>query len=93
MPTVVTNISIYVTNRCIIVDIYVTLLRMRSQTPSYVDETLFGSKPVEPSFKPPWDSGDDTPIKHLLWSPQGNIMDSPRSIASYDERPGSRLVR
>ena len=66
---------------------------MRNHAPSYVDETLFGPKPVEPSFKAPWEESDCSPGgKHLIWSPQINLQDSPRSDASVEDRPGSRLV-
>ena len=66
---------------------------MRSHTPSYVDETLFGPKPVEPSFKAPWEDESSNRLKqHLTWSPPKAHVDSPRSDTSFDDRPGSRLV-
>ena len=67
---------------------------MKSQTPSYVDETLFGPRPIEPSFKAPWEDNETAGgIKHLIWSPTANHVDSPRSDISFDDRPGSRLVK
>jgi len=67
---------------------------MRSHTPSYVDETLFGPKPIEPSFKAPWEDHENSgSLKHLIWSPLSDHVDSPRSDTSFDDRPGSRLVR
>ncbi|XP_076801407.1 uncharacterized protein LOC143445902 isoform X2 [Clavelina lepadiformis] len=66
--------------------------RLRTHTPTYVDETLFGPKPKEPSFKPPWDDKDEN-ARHLLWSPQVKdpSPNTPRSDSSSNERPGSRL--
>ncbi|XP_009886932.1 PREDICTED: RBPJ-interacting and tubulin-associated protein 1 [Charadrius vociferus] len=43
---------------------------LRSHTPSFCDESLFGAKPPGPAWAPPWMRKEDIAKLHpLLWSP------------------------
>ncbi|NXS41978.1 RITA1 protein, partial [Balaeniceps rex] len=58
--------------------------RLRSHTPSYCDESLFGAKPEGPAWAASWMRKEDIAKLHpLLWSPppapQNQLSLSPRS--------------
>ncbi|NXN19977.1 RITA1 protein, partial [Indicator maculatus] len=52
--------------------------RLRSHTPSFCDESLFGAKPVGPAWAAPWLRKEDIAKLHsLLWSPPPAPQPSP----------------
>uniref|UniRef100_H2YE04 RBPJ-interacting and tubulin-associated protein 1 n=1 Tax=Ciona savignyi TaxID=51511 RepID=H2YE04_CIOSA len=60
--------------------------RLKKHTPTYVDETLFGTRLKDPSVKVSWNSNNGNNAKRLLWSPDMKGY-SPRSTDEFLVRP------
>ncbi|XP_043924373.1 RBPJ-interacting and tubulin-associated protein 1 [Protopterus annectens] len=59
--------------------------RLKSHSPSYCDESLFGPKPEDPGWEPPWVRKEDTiSIRPLLWSPPASNKISSRPSSTRD---------
>ncbi|XP_074776830.1 RBPJ-interacting and tubulin-associated protein 1 [Athene noctua] len=64
--------------------------RLRSHTPSFCDESLFGAKPAGPAWAAPWMKKEDVAKLHpLLWSPPP----APRIQPSPSPRPRGTPLR
>uniref|UniRef100_A0A2C9KH17 RBPJ-interacting and tubulin-associated protein 1 n=1 Tax=Biomphalaria glabrata TaxID=6526 RepID=A0A2C9KH17_BIOGL len=70
--------------------------RHLKHTPSFIDETLFGSRLEEPSFKAPWNEkkkGEKIAPRPLLWGPpmKGQLSDTDvrHTVNDSFQRPSS----
>ncbi|NWR64428.1 RITA1 protein, partial [Bucorvus abyssinicus] len=62
--------------------------RLRSHTPSFCDESLFGAKPRGPAWAAPWMRKEDVAKLHpLLWSPSPAPRSQPSLSPSSRETP------
>lgn len=62
--------------------------RLRSHTPSFCDETLFGTKPEGPAWAAPWMRKEDVAKLHpLLWSPPPGPRNQPSLCPRSREMP------
>ncbi|XP_059683886.1 RBPJ-interacting and tubulin-associated protein 1 [Gavia stellata] len=62
--------------------------RLRSHTPSYCDESLFGAKPEGPAWAAPWMRKEDVAKLHpLLWSPPPAPRNQPSLSPRSRETP------
>ncbi|KAM6119943.1 LOW QUALITY PROTEIN: RBPJ-interacting and tubulin-associated protein 1 [Phoenicopterus ruber ruber] len=62
--------------------------RLRSHTPSYCDESLFGAKPEGPAWAAPWMRKEDVAKLHpLLWSPSPAPRNQPSLSPRSRETP------
>ncbi|NXJ48583.1 RITA1 protein, partial [Spizaetus tyrannus] len=62
--------------------------RLRSHTPSFCDETLFGTKPEGPAWAAPWMRKEDVAKLHpLLWSPPPAPRNQPSLCPRSREMP------
>lgn len=73
--------------------------RLSKHTPSFCDETLFGPRLEEPSFKAPWEEKKKMTGRPMLWTPmdysRGNLDNDHVELEPYsvDGRPPSRQGR
>ncbi|XP_067162901.1 RBPJ-interacting and tubulin-associated protein 1 [Apteryx mantelli] len=64
--------------------------RLKSHTPSYCDESLFGTKPEDPAWAASWMKKEDVAKLHaLLWSPSS----APRNQSSLSSRSKETPLR
>ncbi|NXH10232.1 RITA1 protein, partial [Bucco capensis] len=62
--------------------------RLRSHTPSFCDESLFGAKPQGPAWAAPWMKKEDIAKLHpLLWSPPPAPRNQPSLVPRSRETP------
>ncbi|NXL31111.1 RITA1 protein, partial [Glaucidium brasilianum] len=62
--------------------------RVRSHTPSFCDESLFGAKPAGPAWAAPWMKKEDVAKLHpLLWSPPPASRNQPSPSPRPRETP------
>ena len=71
-------------------------IRLKSHTPTFVDETLFGSRLEEPAFDAPWNNSntESNLLGKHFFSPEAKQSSpiTPRTLVTALDRPGSRLV-
>ncbi|NXG34983.1 RITA1 protein, partial [Dromaius novaehollandiae] len=64
--------------------------RLKSHTPSYCDESLFGTKPEDPAWAASWMKKEDVAkLRPLLWSPSS----APRNQSSLSSRSKETPLR